>query len=117
MESDQPSLKLIPRSPSYYIDGGQSYPTIIIEGESILPAAAHILASDSQQKNMNMFDSPTAATIIKWFPGIQMHRALAIAAKRGMEDFIAILIAVGNDADALNGVPSLNGLFSKIRIS
>jgi hypothetical protein len=60
---------------------------------------------------------PTRASIpIKWFAGAGMYRALAMAANSGIEDFKAILVAVGNDAKIFNHRSSMTRLGSEMRI-
>lgn len=54
---------------------------------------------------------------IKWFPGAKMHRSLEIAAKRGIEDFKRLLVAVGNDINDLESSMSVSKLVTKMRIS
>jgi hypothetical protein len=54
--------------------------------------------------------------IVKWFPGVRMHKALAIAARRGIEDVKRLLKAAGNDISALEKGTSLTKLISKMRV-
>jgi hypothetical protein len=58
----------------------------------------------------------TDKTDIKWFSGSNMHRALGIAAKRGLEDVNRLLIAAGNDLWSLDGVSSISRLISKMSL-
>jgi hypothetical protein len=54
-------------------------------------------------------------TIVKWFPGINMYKALSIAARSGMEDVIRLLIAAGNDIKFLNRNISLSRIMSQMQ--
>jgi hypothetical protein len=56
-------------------------------------------------------------TRIKWFSGAKMHRALKMAAKRGVEDIRKLLILAGNDIDLLERSLSMSKLVSKLRIA
>jgi len=55
--------------------------------------------------------------MVKWFPGVDMYEALRIAARRGMEDVIKLLLAAGNDAKFLERNTSLSKLMSNMRIA
>jgi hypothetical protein len=55
-------------------------------------------------------------TMVKWFSGVDMYVALRIAATRGMEDIIKLLIAAGNDMKFLERNTSLSKLMSNMRI-
>ena len=46
-----------------------------------------------------------------------MHRALAEAAKRGIEDIRKLLIAAGNDVEVLDRSMSVSKLVSQMRIA
>lgn len=56
-------------------------------------------------------------TTVKWFPGVNMYKALGVAARSGMEDVIRLLIAAGNDFQFLDENASLSKLMSTMRIS
>lgn len=56
-------------------------------------------------------------TTVKWFPGINMYKALGIAATSGMDEVLKLLILAGNDVEFLKGNASLSKLMSTISIS
>jgi hypothetical protein len=56
-------------------------------------------------------------TIVKWFPGINMYKALGNAAKSRMEDVPRLLILAGNDIKFLERNITLSRIMSKMEIS
>jgi hypothetical protein len=56
-------------------------------------------------------------TMVKWFPGINMYKALGMAAKSGMEDVLRLLILAGNDIKFLERNVTLSRIMSKMEIS
>ena len=56
-------------------------------------------------------------TMVRWFPGVEMYRALGMAARSGMENVIRLLIAAGNDSKFLDRNTSLSRLMSQLRVS
>jgi hypothetical protein len=65
------------------------------------------------------FDCPIVSeeiTIISWFPGANMYKALCMAARSGMEDVIRLLVAAGNDTKFLDRNISLSRIMSKMKI-
>lgn len=54
---------------------------------------------------------------IKWFSGAKMHKALKMAAKRGVEDIRKLLVLAGNDTDMLERSLSMSKLVSKLRVA
>ena len=55
-------------------------------------------------------------TVVQWFSGGNMHRALGIAAKRGFEDVMSLLLAAGNDIWFLDKISSIAQLVSKMSL-
>jgi len=55
-------------------------------------------------------------TVIKWFSGGNMHRALGIAAKRGFEDVKSLLHVAGNDMSFFDRKSSISQLISKMSL-
>jgi len=45
-----------------------------------------------------------------------MHKALAIAAKRGMDDVRSLLIAAGNDTKIIDRITSITQLVSRMTL-
>jgi hypothetical protein len=56
-------------------------------------------------------------TIIKWFPGVNMYKALGIAARLGVEDVVRLLVTAGNDINFLDRTFSLSRMISKMEMS
>jgi hypothetical protein len=56
-------------------------------------------------------------TTVEWFPGVNMYKALGVAARSGMEDVVRLLIAAGNDYKFLDINASLSKLMSTMRLS
>ena len=77
-------------------DDVQNYPAIFVKGGTVLPAECL---------------RTTSTTTFKWLAGPQMHRALAMAAKLGIEIFRALLFAMGNDTHVLQGITSISAGF------
>ena len=55
-------------------------------------------------------------TIIKWFPGVNMYKALGVAARSGMEDVVRLLVTAGNDVKFLDRNFSLSRIMSKMEV-
>jgi hypothetical protein len=55
-------------------------------------------------------------TVIQWFSGGNMHRALSIAAKRGFEDVKSLLLVAGNDLSCLDRMSSISQLISRMSL-
>jgi hypothetical protein len=56
-------------------------------------------------------------TVVKWFPGINMYKALGRAAESGIDGVLKLLILAGNDIEFLGRNPSLSKVMSKLSIS
>jgi hypothetical protein len=56
-------------------------------------------------------------TVVKWFPGINMYKALGRVAKSGVGEVLKLLILAGNDIEFLGRNPSLSKVMSKLSIS
>lgn len=55
--------------------------------------------------------------MLKWFPGINMYKALGVAAKSGIDDVLKLLFLAGNDIEFLKKDGSLSRLMSEMSIS
>jgi hypothetical protein len=55
-------------------------------------------------------------TVVNWFSGMAMYKALEIAAKRGIEEIVNLLALAGNDMEFLTRTLSLSSQFSSLSI-
>ncbi len=94
-------------------------PAIHFFGESVsraevgLSLIPQMLPSSSTMRLKHPF---TEKAIVKWFPGVNMHKALAVAAKRGMDDVRSLLIAAGNDTNIIDRITSITQLVSRMTL-
>lgn len=93
------------------------WPPIYVRGEAV---SLDELAGPDTQGYGTFLCSPILSeelTIVKWFAGVNMYKALCIAARSGMEDVVRLLVAAGNDIKSLDRNFSLNKIMSKMEIS
>jgi hypothetical protein len=99
----------------------QKWQPIYVIGDPV--SLTEPVVPESAQPNAEPGDNPSALviseqrTMVKWFPGVDMYEALGIAARRGMEDVIKLLLAAGNDVKFLERNTSLSKLISNMRIA
>jgi hypothetical protein len=86
-------------------------PPIIVSGESLTKSELDISFDPRRCGKQH-----TSSTIVRWFPGAQMYRALGIVAKRGMEDIRRLLIAAGNNPASIDRIVSVSQLVSQLRV-
>ena len=55
--------------------------------------------------------------IVKWFPGPDMYKAIGLAAKRGISEVKALLLAAGNNPETIENITSITRLVSKMSIT
>jgi hypothetical protein len=56
-------------------------------------------------------------TMVKWFTGINMYKALGMAAKSGIRNVLALLILAGNDIKFLERNITLSRIMANMQIS
>jgi hypothetical protein len=95
----------------------EMWPPIHVRGEAV---SLDELAGPETQGYGTFLCNPILSeerTIVKWFPGVNMYKALCVAARSGMEDVVRLLVAAGNDIKFLDRNFSLSKIMSKMGIS
>jgi len=98
-------------------EDNELWPPIHLRGETVSHANVAGLDLHEYKIFQNTPLPSEQRTAIKWFPGVNMYKALSMAARSGMEDVIRLLVAAGNDIKFLERNVSLCKLMSKMSIS
>jgi hypothetical protein len=93
------------------------WPPIHVTGETV--SFSEIACSCTQECEIYTHGTIVSEqrTMVKWFPGVHMYKALDRAAKSGMEGVIRLLVAAGNDTKFLERNLSLSKIMAKMKIS
>jgi hypothetical protein len=95
-------------------------PAIHFFGESVsraevgLSLIPQMLPSSNTVRLKHLFSEKAT---VKWFPGANMHKALAVVSKRGMGDVRSLLIAAGNDTKLIDRITSITQLISRMTLN
>ena len=84
------------------IDEGKVLPPILVSGETVSESELGL--------SINVPDIGKArklSTVVRWFPGADMYRALNSASGQGIDDVRRLLLAAGNDRDTVISVSKL----------
>jgi hypothetical protein len=80
----------------------------MVSGESISESELQLFTNPPDTKKASRF-----STVVRWYPGVQMHRLLNSVSKRGIGDVRKLLLAAGNEKESLDMVISVSKLLAR----